>query len=148
MEICVGDTNLRELLVYLDDLINHCSTLAEEETRLFKTLDILCSFGLKSDPKKCKFFQWKVVHLGHVVTSKGIYPDHEKVSALTTWPVPKTLKDLKAFLGFLGYFCNYVEDFSSIVKPLNNLTAGMFHWRLNWSWRVKFRKVPSLWSQR
>ena len=64
------------------------------------------------------------MHLGHAVTGEGIYPDPEKVSALTTWPVPKTLKDLKAFLGFVGYFRNYVKDFSSKVKPLNDLTAG------------------------
>ena len=124
MEKCVGDMNLKELLVYLDDLNIHGRSLEEAEERLFKTLDRLRSFGLKLDPKKCKFFQTKVVHLGHVVTENGIYPDPDKISALTTWPVPTTLKDLKAFLGFVGYFRGYVKDFSSIVKPLNDLTAG------------------------
>ena len=84
MEKCVGDMNLKELLVYLDDLIIHGRSLEEAEERLFKTLDRLRSFGLKLDPKKCKFFQTKVVHLGHVVTENGIYPYPEKISALTT----------------------------------------------------------------
>ena len=124
MEKCVGDMNLRELLVYLDDLIIHGKSLDEAEERLFRTLDRLRAFGLKLDPKKCKFFQTKVTHLGHVVTQDGIFPDPEKISALTTWPVPVTLKELKAFLGFVGYFRCYVKDFSSIVKPLNDLTSG------------------------
>ena len=124
MDRCVGDMNMKELLVYLDDLIVHGKSLEEAEERLFKTLDRLRAFGLKIDPKKCKFFQKSVKHLGHIVTEDGIRPDPEKVSALTTWPVPKTLKDLKSFLGFTGYFRDYVCDYSSIVKPLNRVTHG------------------------
>ena len=97
MEKCVGDMNLRELLVYLDDLIIHGKSLDEAEERLFRTLDGLRAFGLILDPKKCKFFQTKVTHLGHVVTKDGIFPDPEKISALTTWPVPVTLKEPKPF---------------------------------------------------
>ena len=56
MERCVGDLDMKELLVYLDDLIVHGKTLEEAETRVFKTLARLRDFGLKLDPQKCKFF--------------------------------------------------------------------------------------------
>ena len=88
MEKCVGDMNFRELLVYLDDIIIHASSLEEAEERLIKTLQRLRAFGLKIDPKKCKFFQKSVKHLGHIVSENGVQPDPDKISALTTWPRP------------------------------------------------------------
>ena len=63
-------------------------------------------------------------HLGHIVSEGGVCPDPDKISALTTWPRPQTLRDLKSFLGFTGYFRQFVESYSQIVKPLNLLTAG------------------------
>ena len=124
MDKCVGDMNMKELLVYLDDLIVHGRSVEEAEERLFKTLDRLRSFNLKLDPKKCMFFQSSVKHLGHIVSAEGVKPDPDKISALTTWPKPKTLQDLKSFLGFTGYFRDYVKNYSQIVKPLNKLTNG------------------------
>ena len=54
---------MKELLVYLDDLIIYGKTLEEAEERLFKALDRLRSFGLKVDPKKCVFFVKHEKHL-------------------------------------------------------------------------------------
>ena len=124
MERCVGDMNMKELLVYLDDIIVHAETIEEALNRLVKVLTRLREYGLKLDPKKCKFFQRTVKHLGHIVSEGGVCPDPDKISALTTWPRPQTLRDLKSFLGFTGYFRQFVESYSQIVKPLNLLTAG------------------------
>ena len=124
MERCVGDMNLRELLVYLDDLIIYGKTIEQTEERLFKTLDRLRGFGLKVDPKKCVFFVKRVKHLGHIVSAEGISPDPDKTSALTSWPVPKTLRELKSFLGFAGYYRRFVKDFSKVLRPLNKLCEG------------------------
>lgn len=63
-------------------------------------------------------------YLGHIVSSKGVETDPEKVRALLTWPRPNTLTELKSFLGFAGYYRRFVKDFSKIVKPLNDLTSG------------------------
>ena len=124
MERCVGDMNMTELLVYLDDLIIYGATLEQAEERLFKTLDRLRAYGLKVDPKKCTFFVQVVKHLGHIVSPDGISPDPEKTSALTSWPEPTTLRELKSFLGFAGYYRRFVKDFSTIVRPLNKLSEG------------------------
>ena len=124
MERCVGDMNLKELLVYLDDIIVHGSTIEETLERLVKALKRLRQYGLKLDPKKCNFFQKTVKHLGHIVSEGGVCPDPDKVSALTTWPRPETVRDLKKFLGFTGYFRQFIEGYSDVTKPLNRLTAG------------------------
>ena len=52
---------------------------------------------------ECEFFKSSVTYLGHVVSEKGIETDPGNFAALTTWPEPQTVKDLRSFLGFTGY---------------------------------------------
>lgn len=124
MERCMGELNLKQALVFLDDLIIFSSTLEEHGERLMRVLNQLKEFGLKLSPGKCRFFQTSVKYLGHIVSEKGIETDPDKVAALKTWPKPNNLKELRTFLGFCGYYRRFVKDYSKIVKPLNELTAG------------------------
>lgn len=50
--------------------------------------------------------------------------DPDKILVLKSWPVPKTLKELKSFLGFAGYYRKFIQRYSGITKPLNDLTRG------------------------
>lgn len=124
MEKCMGDLHLKEVLVFLDDLIVFSSTLEEHEQRLLRVLNRLKEYGLKLSPEKCKFFQTSVRYLGHVVSEKGVETDPDKISALKSWPVPRTLKELRSFLGFAGYYRRFIKGYSAIAKPLNDLTRG------------------------
>lgn len=65
-----------------------------------------------------------VKYLGHIVLEKGVETDPEKISALTTWPKPTNISELKSFLGFTGYYWRFVRDYSKIAKQLNSLTVG------------------------
>lgn len=124
MERCMGDLNLKQALVFIDDLIVFSSTLEEHEERLLNVLTRLREYGLKLSPEKCKFFQTTVKYLGHIVSEKGIETDPEKITSLKTWPKPNNLKELRTFLGLCGYYRRFIKDYSKIVKPLNALTAG------------------------
>lgn len=92
MEKCMGEMHLKEVLVFIDDLIVFAPTLEEHEARLIKVLNRLKEFGLILE--KCIFFQTSVHYLGHVVSDNGVETDPEKISTLTTWPRLKTIKDL------------------------------------------------------
>lgn len=124
MEQCMGDLNRKEVLVFIDDLIVFSKTLEEHEARLLQVLKRLRHYGLKLSPKKCKFFQTSVRYLGHIVSENGVETDPSKIEALKTWPRPRNLKELKSFLGFAGYYRRFVQDFSKITRPLNDLTVG------------------------
>ncbi|KAK7921985.1 hypothetical protein WMY93_008887 [Mugilogobius chulae] len=124
MEKCMGDLHLKEVLVFLDDLIIFSDSLEEHERRLLRVLHRLKEYGLKLSPDKCRFFQTSVKYLGHVVSERGVETDPEKVSALKSWPTPRTLKELKSFLGFAGYYRKFIRGYSAIAKPLNDLTKG------------------------
>lgn len=124
MEKAVGDMNLLQVLVYLDDVIVFGATLEEHEERLLKVLDRLEEVGLKVSLDKCQFCQPKVKYIGHIISADGIATDPSKVEAVTKWPQPADLKSLRSFLGFCGYYRRFVANYSSIVKPLTDLTRG------------------------
>ncbi|XP_053274167.1 uncharacterized protein LOC128436464 [Pleuronectes platessa] len=124
MEKAVGDMNLLEVLVYLDDLIVFGRTLEEHEERLLKVLDCLAEVGLKISVDKCQFCLPKVKYLGHIVSADGVSPDSSKIEAVTTWPQPTHLKTLQSFLGFCGYYRRFIANYAAIVRPLSELTKG------------------------
>lgn len=124
MEKCMSSLNLKEVLVFLDDLIVFSETLEQHEERLMRVLHRLKEFGLKLSPEKCNFFRKSVKYLGHVVSENGVKTDPDKISTLTTWPRPNNIRERKSFLGSTGYYRRFIKDFSKIAKPLNDLTAG------------------------
>ncbi|KAK7879850.1 hypothetical protein WMY93_033485 [Mugilogobius chulae] len=124
MERCMGDLHLKEVLVFLDDLIIFSDSLEEHERRLLRVLDRLRQYGLKLSPEKCRFFQTSVRYLGHIVSEQGVETDPEKIETIKAWPIPTTLKQLRSFLGFAGYYRRFIKDYAIIAKPLNNLTRG------------------------
>ena len=63
--------------------------------------------------------------MGHVVSSSGIATDPEKTRAVTEWPVPTSVKEVKSFLGLAGYYRRFVKNFAAIAAPLNALTRKL-----------------------
>lgn len=143
MERCMGDINLKEVLVFIDDLIVFSATLEEHEKRLLRVLQRLKDYGLKLSPEKCKFFQTSVRYLGHIVSANGVETDPDKIKALKTWPSLTNLKELRSFLGFAGYYRRFIKDFSKIVKPLS--------WALRvLNYRTSYTRMqaPQVWELR
>lgn len=120
----MGDIDLNKVLVFIDVLIIFSESLEEHKSRLFKVLQRLKEYRLKLSPEKFKFFQTSVQYLGHVGSENGVEIDPEKIETLKIWPYPKTLQELRSFIGFSGYYWRFIQHYSSIVKPLNNLTSG------------------------
>lgn len=124
MERCMGELHLKECLIYLDDIIIYSKTLDEHFERLEAVFKRLQDAGLKLKGSKCEFFLSRVTYLGHVVSAEGVETDPEKIRVLKEWPIPKSLKDLRSFLGFTSYYRRFVPGYASIAKPLNDLLAG------------------------
>ena len=71
--------------------------------------------NLKLKASKCEFFKTKVSFLGHVVSELGVETEIEKTEALKSWPIPKNVKDVRAFLGFTGYYRRFIKEYASIA---------------------------------
>ena len=119
METCMGELNLKECLIFIDDVLIFSENFDEHIRRLEACFERLSKHGLKLKPNKCEFFMRKVTYLGYEVSEEGIHTDPKKLTALTTWPVPKNIKEVRTFLGFTGYYRRFVKDYAKIVKPLN-----------------------------
>ena len=124
MERCMGELNLKQCLIFLDDILVFSQNFEEHLERLEAVFSRLKQHGLKLKGSKCEFFQTKVRYLGHVVSQSGVETDPDKLSALSSWPVPNNVKALRSFLGFTGYYRRFVKDYARIVKPLNDLLVG------------------------
>jgi hypothetical protein len=59
--------------------------------------------------------------LGHIISSKGISVDPEKVKSILEWPVPKNAHEVRSFMRLAGYYQRFVEGFSKIAKPITTL---------------------------
>ena len=124
MTMCLGELNYSTCLLYLDDIIVFSSTFDEHIERLDQVFTCLLQHGLKLKPQKCHLLQSEVKYLGHIVSSKGVSTDPEKIEQVREWPTPTTHKELRSFLGFTGYYRRYVNGYAKIVAPLYKLTAG------------------------
>jgi hypothetical protein len=103
IETCMGDLNLNQCLVFLDDIIVFSSTLDEHISRLESVFDRLSKAGLKLKPSKCDFFKSEVRYLGHIVTSEGVKTDPEKFESVNNWPIPTSINDIQLFIDFSGF---------------------------------------------
>ena len=72
--------------------------------------------------EKCNFIKEHLQYLGHIISGKGITPVPEKVASINTMPPPRTPKEVKQFLGLVGYYRKFIPRFSDITRPLNALT--------------------------
>ena len=119
----VMDNVLRDLqnvvcLVYLDDIIVFSTSLQEHMVNLEKVFQRLRESNFKIQMDKSEFLKMETAYLGHIISSDGVKPNPDKISAIERYPIPKTPKEIKQFLGLVGYYRKFIPGFAKITKPL------------------------------
>ncbi|KAA0056440.1 pol protein [Cucumis melo var. makuwa] len=92
------------VIVFIDDILIYSKTEAEHEEHLHQVLETLQANKLYAKFSKCEFWLKKVTFLGHVVSSEGVSVDPAKIEAVTNWPRPSTVSEIRSFLGLAGYY--------------------------------------------
>ena len=117
-------TGLQQTVAYLDDILVGGADIEECHRNLEAVFKCLSEKGLTLAPEKCTFFKESVKYLGHVLSAGGIQQDPDKVAAIKQFPTPRTLKDLRGFLGLASYYRKFTKNFAHIAAPLTDLTRG------------------------
>src|SRR3954465_13440155 len=109
------------VVVYLDDILIYSKNEEEHAKHLRLTLEKLREHKLYVKYSKCEFWLNEVRFLGHIVSGDGVAVDPAKVSAVTEWESPKSVKEVCSFLGLAGYYRRFIENFSKVAKPMTEL---------------------------
>nr|GEU35622.1 putative reverse transcriptase domain-containing protein [Tanacetum cinerariifolium] len=118
------------VIVFIDDILIYSKSKEEHEVHMKLILELLKKEKLFEKFSKCEFWLQEVHFLGHVVSSKGIHVDPNKIKAVKNWKPPKTPTEIHSFLGLAGYYRRFIVSFSKIAKPLTLLTQNnkKFEW--------------------
>ena len=130
MEDLLKGMNWKRVMIYLDDVILFSKTTEEHLRDLEELLQKFQDGGLMLNPGKCRIAVKEVDFLGHHLSTEGIRPAEEKVEALRRWPSPKSVKDLRRVLGFIGYYQQYIPAFGSKTAVMSDLLKKdtVFNW--------------------
>lgn len=123
MECVLAGLSPAQCLIYLDDIIVYGTSFEDHLEHLENVLTKLGEAGLKLKPTKCHFAQQQVQYLGYLISEDGVAVDPSKVEAVTSYPQPTDVKELRGFLGLANYYRRFVQGFASIAKPLYQLTS-------------------------
>jgi hypothetical protein len=109
------------VVVFIDDILVFSKSRKEHEEHLRIVLQRLHDHQLYAKFNKCEFWLTEVQFLDHVVSSEGISVDPSKVQEVLDWKPPRTVHQVRSFLGLPGYYRRFIPNFSKITKPITDL---------------------------
>ena len=109
-------------MAYLDNIIIYSSTPEEHLQHIKTVFEKLCHAKLSMKLSKCHFFAKEIQYLGHILGVEGIKPVPAKTETIKAMHPPVNLKQVRAFLGLVGYYQKFIKNFAKIAKPLTRLT--------------------------
>ncbi|GJZ92343.1 putative reverse transcriptase domain-containing protein [Tanacetum coccineum] len=110
------------VIVFIDDILIYSKTREEHVEHLRLVLELLNKEKLYAKFSKCEFWLREVQFLGHVINGNGIHVDPSKIEVVKNWKAPRTPIEVRSFLGLVGYYRRFIENFSKIANSLTILT--------------------------
>jgi transposase InsO family protein len=131
-------------VVFLDDICVSGVSKDDHIKNLREVFRRLQAVGLRIKLAKCDFFKPRVCYLGHVIDKDGLHPDERKIKALLDAPHPRDLQQLRAFLGLVNYYGRFVNNLTTILKPMHNLLKKNIVWNWNSECNEAFEKIKKI----
>ena len=121
MSMVLRGLNWKYVLCYIDDILVFSPNLETHITHLDEVFQRLRDAKLTLKPSKCKFGVDKIMFLGHILSENGVQVDPSKTEKVQNFPIPKTQKELRGFLGLCNYYRRFVLNYAKMCVPLNKL---------------------------
>ena len=109
------------VVVFIDDILIYSKNDEEHARHLRIVLTRLREHKLYAKFSKCEFWSDRVLFLGHVLTPDSVLVDPSKVPDVLDWKSPKSVHQIRQFLGLAGYYRCFIPDFSKIAQPMTKL---------------------------
>ena len=122
MDVAIPSELRQRVFVYLDDLLVFSDSFEEHLVLLERVAECFVKAGLTLNVKKSKFCMREVNYLGYIVGEGGIRTNDEKVASIRKYPEPKTVRQVRRFLGMANYYRKFVKNYSALASPLHDLT--------------------------
>lgn len=117
------------VVVYFDDILIFSASPSDHIDHLRQVFMILRKENFYAARHKCECGVSEVLFLGYVVSSKGLYVDASKVEAVHSWPVPKTISEVRSSHGLAFFYRRFMSHFSTIMSPITScMKEGTFRW--------------------
>lgn len=130
------------VLVYLDDILIYSRTKEEHLQHIRLVLALLREKKLYAKSSKCDLFREEVSFLGFLVKAGLVSTDPRKVQVVKDWQPPKTVRELRSFLGLCNFYRKFVKDYAKIAKPLTDILKST---QFEETFGHKFTKTAPIW---
>lgn len=106
-----------DMIHYMDDILIGSYSFDEMHEKLKRILEVLRSCGLTLNIDKCEFYKQTITFLGHQIHPDGISPGEIKTNAISLFPRPNNVTEVRKFLGLSEYFRKFVPGYAIISEP-------------------------------
>ena len=120
---------IEKVTCYLDDILITGTSDEEHLKNLSEVLQRFQNHGVCLKLETCCFMEDNVEYLGHRVDSKRLHTTDSKLKAIVNAPPPRNTQELRAFLGLLSYYGQFIPNQASLTQPLNSLLCKDAHWK-------------------
>ena len=121
MDVLLTGLLWKECICYIDDILVFSETFEQHMATLYEIFRRCNRVNLQLRLDKCFFCPRFVIYLGHLISRQGISTNPAKIACVVATPTPRTVKDVRSFLGLAGYYRRYVQHFSQIAHSLHQL---------------------------
>lgn len=129
---------------YIDDILIFSKSFDEHIIHLKQLLEAILTEGFRLKFTKCTFASASVKYLGHIIQNNSVKPVKDNLVSIRNFPVPKTQKNVRQFLGKINFYHEYIPRSAIILDPLHNLLRKdqKFYW--SEECQIAFDKIKSL----
>jgi len=119
----LSDMLFKSAIVYLDDVLLMSKDFPEHYKHLEMLFQKFRDANLRMNGKKCSFAKDEIKYIGHVLSKDGVSIDPSKTEVISSWPRPKTAKQIRSLLGMTNFYKRFIERYSQRSAALRNLLA-------------------------
>lgn len=136
------------VVAYMDDIVLGSKSIGEGLEKLDQVLDLLQEANLTLNLKKCHFFKRNIEYLGFEISGEGVRPGSRKTEAVVSFPTPRSVHEVRQFIGLASFFRRFVKDFATIARPMTMLTKTNVKWCWEKEQKDAFAKIKEILTSR